>query len=315
MAYTLDAEIAAVFTAMAEQGMAKKPTPRGDWKALRDSSNELMSAMMGAMTPTPDVEIKLFSTTAKDGAKIELRWTTKKNGKKGPAVLYIHGGGMILGTAAMYDPVVSEYVNATGVPFLSVEYRLAPEVQGTTLVEDSFAGLTWLVENAAKLGVDPKRIAVMGDSAGGGIAAGVAIVARDRNVKLAKQILIYPMLDDTNLSPDPELDQYAVWSFDNNFTGWRALLGDAFGTDRVPVPAAPSRLKDFTGLAPAYIDVGELDIFRDEDIAYAGKIAAARIPVELHVHPGAPHGFERMAPQSGVARRAMADRFRIIQSF
>ena len=115
--------------------------------------------------------------------------------------------------------------------------------------------------------------------------------------------------------PDPSFGPYATWTFDSNFTGWSALLGSDLGKDTVSPVAVPGRLKDLAGLAPAYVEVGDLDIFRDEDIAYAGRIAAAGIPIELHVHPGAPHGFERMAPQSKLAQRAMADRMRVIGSF
>jgi acetyl esterase/lipase len=314
MPYALDPEIAAVAKAMADQGISFPVTARGDWKAKRDGMTPLMEQMMSQLPLPPEVAIKVFTTKSKDGAEIELRWTARKNGAAGPAVLYIHGGGMIMGTAKMYDPLVANYVNVTGVPFLSVEYRLAPEAQGEMLVEDCFAGLTWLIANASKFGIDPKRIAIMGDSAGGGLAAGLAIMARDRGVPLALQILIYPMLDDRNQTPDPAIGSFGTWSYDDNFTGWSALIGKDFGTDRVSPIVAPARLKDFKGLAPAYIDVGELDIFRNENIAYAQQLALASIPVEFHLHPGAPHGGERVAPDSALAKRLMADRFRVIQS-
>jgi len=195
-----------------------------------------------------------------------------------------------------------------------VDYRLAPEAKGTTLANDVFLGVTWLVDHAAELGVDPNRIAVMGDSGGGGPVAGAAIIARDQNLILAKQILIYPMLDDRNVIADPLLEPFAAWSYDNNYTAWRALLDEQLGTEQVSPVAAPARLKDFTGLAPAYIEVGELDIFRDEDIAYAQQLNKAGIPVELHVHPGALHGYDRIAPNSKLTERAMSDRLRVIQS-
>jgi acetyl esterase/lipase len=220
---------------------------------------------------------------------------------------------MIGGSLDLYDKVVSWYVSQTGVPLLSVGYRLAPEAtSSTTLAEDVFTGLTWLASHASGLGVDPARIAVMGDSGGGGPAAAAAILARDRQVTLARQILIYPMLDDRTTTPGPIPREFLTWTYDNNFTGWHALLADETGTGQVSPIAAPGRLKDFTGLAPAYIEVGDLDIFRDEAIAYAGGLASAGVPIELHVHPGAPHGFERFVPDAAVARRAMADRARAI---
>ena len=153
---------------------------------------------------------------------------------------------------------------------------------------------------------------MLGDSAGGGVAAGVALLARDRGLALKRQMLVYPMLDDRNIIPDPELEPFAGWTYDNNFTGWSALLGDALGSDDVPEAAAPARAKDLTGIAPAYVECGELDIFRDEDIEYARRIAAAGSSIELHIHPGAPHGFERLGAGSDVANRAMADRYRVL---
>jgi acetyl esterase/lipase len=221
---------------------------------------------------------------------------------------------MLMGDLDRYDSVVAAYVAATGVPFLSVQYRLAPEVTGTVPMRDTFAGLTWLLEHAAELGVDPARIAVMGDSAGGGIVAGVAIMARELGVALARQILVYPMLDDRNLIPVRAMEPFLTWTYDNNFTGWSALLGEQLGSADVSPVAVPARLADFGGLASAYVEVGDLDIFRDEDIAYAGGLAAAGVPVELHVHAGAPHGFDRFAPDSAVTRRAIADRIRVINS-
>jgi acetyl esterase/lipase len=220
---------------------------------------------------------------------------------------------MIAGSIDLYDEVVTWYVAQTGVPFLSVELRLAPEsTSSRSLAEDTFSGLTWLVAQADALGVDPSRIAVMGDSGGGGPTAGAAILARDRGVQLAKQILVYPMLDDRNTTPGPLPPEFLTWSYDNNYTGWVTLLGDELGAETVSPVAAPARLTDFTRLAPAYVDVGDLDIFRDESMAYAAGLARAGIPVELHVHPGAPHGFERLVPDAAVARRAVADRARAV---
>ena len=198
---------------------------------------------------------------------------------------------------------------------MSVGYRRAPdEGTGTTLAEDVFAGLTWLLGHAGELGVDPARVAVMGDSGGGAPAAGAAILARDRGIGLARQILVYPMLDDRNQTPDPERAPHLTWTYDDNYTAWSAVLGDQLGASDVDPVAAPARLENYKGLAPAYIDVGDLDIFRDEDIAYAQNLARAGVPVELHVHPGVPHGWERFAPDAKSAQRAMADRARVVAS-
>ncbi|MBT2587817.1 alpha/beta hydrolase fold domain-containing protein [Arthrobacter sp. ISL-95] len=221
---------------------------------------------------------------------------------------------MVCGSLEAYDRFVARYVDVTGVPFLSVDYRLAPEFPGTTLVDDSHIALVWLVDHAEQLGIDADRIAVMGDSGGGGVAAGVAIAARDAGTPLAKQILMNPMLDDRNLEPDAELAPFALWTYDNNYTGWHALLGDDLGTDGVSPLAAPSRLKDFRGLAPAFIDVGEIDIFRDENILYALGLLRAGVSCELYVRAGSLHGFDRLAPEARVAMASWDDRCRAIKA-
>jgi acetyl esterase/lipase len=268
---------------------------------------------MASLTPTSEgVETATYFATTAGDVEVELRWYTRTGSAPGSAVVYAHGGGMVLGTLDAYDSLLGWYVASTGVPFLSVGYRLAPEVTGTTLADDVFTGLQWLIQHATELGVDAERIALMGDSGGGAPAAGAAILARREGIDIRKQILIYPMVDDRNIEPDPALVPFATWTYDNNYTAWTAVLGDRRGTADVPAVVAPARLKDFSGLAPAYIEVGELDIFRDEDIAYAQALLRAGVSVELHVHPGAPHGYERFAPQSALAVRAMSDRVRVI---
>ena len=180
---------------------------------------------------------------------------------------------------------------------LSVEYRRAPEHPFPTPLEDAYAALRWLNDHAAELGVAPDRIGVMGDSAGGGMAAGLTILARERGgPRIARQILIMPMLDDRTREPDPEIASNLLWTYDDSATAWPALLGDA------------------TGLPPAYIEVGQIDVFRDEDLAYAIKLSRAGVPVEFHLHPGAPHEFDSIAFGSDVARRAIADRVRVLKS-
>jgi acetyl esterase/lipase len=314
MSYELDAELAPAMAALAAKA-AQAPVPaRGDWQAVRTASAAGLAYMDTLAPASAGVTTTSFFTPTSDGdGEIELRWYTKTSAVPGPAVVYAHGGGMIGGSLDLYDKVVSWYVAQTGVPFLSVGYRLAPEATSSTnLAEDVFTGLTWLASHASDLGVDPARIAVMGDSGGGCPTAGAAILARERNVSLARQILVYPMLDDRNTTPGTIPAEALTWTYDNNYTGWHSLLGDGIGGDKVSPVAAPGRLTDFTGLAPAYIDVGDLDIFRDESIAYAAGLAKAGVPVELHVHPGAPHGFERFVPDAGVASRAMADRARAV---
>ena len=314
MTYKIDPDLAPAMSALAEEA-AGAPTPaRGDWEALRTTASAGLAYMASLTPPSSEVSTTSYGTTTGDGEnELEMRWYTKDDSMPGSAVVYAHGGGMIAGSVDLYHEVVSWYVANSGVPFLSVDLRLAPEATSpTSLAEDIFSGATWLIANADELGIEPSRIAVMGDSGGGGPAAGAAILARDRRVPLAKQILIYPMLDDRNTTPRAVPSELLTWSYDNNYTGWVTLLGTEIDTENVSPIAAPARLVDFTGLAPAYIEVGDVDIFRDESIAYAARLARAGVPIEMHVHPGVPHGFERFAPDAAVARRAMADRARAI---
>ena len=312
--YQLDPEIAAAVAPITAAAAGAPVIERGNWRALRQSANTNLAFLATLAPPVADaVQIQSLSITVDDGAEIAVRWYARGDQRPGSAVLYAHGGGMIAGSLDVYDRVIAEYVAATGVSFLSVDYRLAPEAQGPRPAQDVFAALAWLREQA--LGVSPERIAIMGDSGGGGVAASAAIIARDRGIGLARQILIYPMLDDRNLAGDAAREPFLSWTYEMNFTGWSARLGEQLGADDVAPEAAAARLTDFRGLAPAYIEVGDLDIFRDENLAYAQHLAAASVAIELHVHPKAPHGFERFAPHSQIAGRAMRDRLRAIQSF
>lgn len=314
MTYALDPELVAVMEALAHRSRNTPRPRRGDWQALRDIGTAGQAYMATLVPPSSGVHNSTYVATAADGASLELRWYTTDTAGPGSAVVYAHGGGMILGSIDLYDELMSFYVDRTGVPFLAVAYRLAPEVRAPTLAEDVYSAISWLIDHAEELGVNRSRIAVMGDSGGGAPAAGAAILARDRNVLLAKQILIYPMLDDRQPNHDPALEPFLTWTYDDNFTSWSTALGEACGTDDVAPTAAPARLADFHGLPATYLDVGDLDILRDEGIAYVQRLARAGVPVELHVHPGVPHGWERLAPQSQAAVRAMTDRVRAITS-
>jgi acetyl esterase/lipase len=227
-----------------------------------------------------------------------------------PGVVHFHGGGMVLGDRRQGLDILLDWVEEIGMVLVSVEYRLAPEHPHPAPVEDCYAGLTWTAGHADELGIRPDQLLVAGGSAGGGLAAGVALLARDRGTPpLAGQVLMYPMIDDRGTSPSSlELDGEGIWDRTANDTGWTALLGGDRGGPDVSPYAAPARATDLAGLPPAFIDVGSVETFRDEDVDYAVRIWRAGGEAELHVWPGAFHGFDLLAPDAGLSRQARAAR-------
>jgi acetyl esterase/lipase len=224
-----------------------------------------------------------------------------------PCLYSMHGGGYVLGSHAMDDALFDKWCQELGIVGVSVDYRLAPETPYPGPLEDCYAGLRWVHENADELGVDPAVVGVRGLSAGGGLAAALALLARDRGeLPVAFQLLESPMLDDRQVTPSSRLDGLPVWNRESNAFGWRSYLGDLYGRDDVPYHAAPARAVDLAGLPPALICVGALDGFRDENVDYALRLNQAGVPAELHVYPGAPHGFH-IAAESDVCRRSLRD--------
>ena len=318
MALGIDAHVLAGLAPLMEAvGEAEAP-PIGDVESRRTNGHRMFDYVATTWQPVGGVEVDEHTLTTDDGATLDLTWYHVADRQPGSGVLYLHGGGMIFSLehlGRVYDLAVREYVATSGVPMLMVDYRVAPEHPHPTPVEDCYAALRWLADNSSSLGVDPARIALMGDSAGGGLAAGVALLARDRGGPVvAAQLLIYPMLDDRAQTPDPDLLPFLTWTYDDNITGWAALLGESAGSDAVSVYAAPARATDLTGLPATYIDIGDLDIFRDEDITYARRLSDAGVPTELHLHPGCPHAFEALAREADVSQRAIADRIRRLRA-
>jgi acetyl esterase/lipase len=232
-----------------------------------------------------------------------------------PAIYHIHGGGMIAGDNRTGVLGFVGWIERIPMVVVSVEYRLAPEHPHPAPVEDCFAGLRWTVAHAAELRIDPARILVAGGSAGGGLTAGVALLARDRGgPALAGQMLGCPMLDDRNESVSSmQMAGRGVWDHDANDTGWKALLGERWGTPDVPPAAAPARADHLGGLPPTFIDVGSAETFRDEAVTYASRIWQAGGSAELHVWPGAFHGFDGMVPDAAVSRAARRAKFDWVQ--
>lgn len=226
-----------------------------------------------------------------------------------PGLCWAHGGGMIMGKPELSELTVSSYVQRIGCVAVSIDYRLAPEHQHPAAIEDCYAGLLWTAQHAQELEIDAARLAIGGESAGGGLAAATALLARDRGgPALIFQLLVCPMLDDRNVTASSyEITDIGVWDRRHNVEAWSAVLGKSAG-DPISPYAAPARATDLSGLPAAYIDAGELDVFRDEDIEYAARLARAGVPAELHVYPGAFHGWDAFAPKAAVSKRANAER-------
>jgi acetyl esterase/lipase len=242
----------------------------------------------------PEVEIAIYTPRNRSGAM--------------PCIFHIHGGGYVVGTTAALEPIHRSLAAAAGCCIVSVEYRLAPETRFPGAIEDCYAALSWLFAQAGSLGVDGARVGVMGESAGGGLAAALALLARDRREhKLTFQHLIYPMLDDRTCvtrSPHPFAGEF-LWTPHNNSFGWSSLLGVAPGSQDVSPYAAAARATDLSGLPPTFISTGALDLFVEEDMEYARRLNRAGVPVELHVYAGAYHAFDVLtnAPIAAAAKR------------
>ena len=221
-----------------------------------------------------------------------------------PAIYHLHPGGMVIGDRRNDTDLFLPYVADGSALVVSVEYRLAPEHPDPAPVEDCYAGLAWTAENADTLGIDPDRLIIAGKSAGGGLAAGTALLARDRGFpQLSHQVLLCPMLDDRfETHSSRMLDGEGVWDRNDNLFGWTALLGDRRGGPDVSPYAAPARAADLTGLPRTYIDVGSVESFRDEALTYARRLSEAGVSVDLHMYAGGFHAYDGFAPHAAISR-------------
>lgn len=273
----------------APQGLP--PLAKPDWRVLT------IPGPRGA----PDVRIYIINDSA--------------GGAPRPAILHAHGGGFVLGSAQGSLRTVQGAAQALDCVVVSVDYRLAPDTPFPGALEDNYAALKWLHAHAEELGVDVSRIAVMGESAGGGHAAMLAIAARDRGeIRLAYQALVYPMLDDRTGSTrkTPPYQGAIMWTPQNNRFGWSSFLGVEAGSPRVPYGSVPARVQNLHGLPPTFIGVGSIDLFVDEDIEYARRLVDAGTSVTLNVVPGAFHSFDEI-PGSPLAKPFKATLYSALQ--
>jgi len=257
------------------------------------------------------VERTMMVAPGRDGAPDVPLICYRPAGRAGealPCIYHIHGGGYIAGATGGLEPLHRELVDTLGCALVTVDYRLAPETPFPGPLEDCYTGLAWLMAHAGEVGIHPSRIGVKGESAGGGLAAALALLVRDRGeYALAFQHLAYPMLDDRTCvgEPNPLTGDY-IWTPASNAFGWRCYLGAEPGGTEISPYAAPARAADLAGLPPAFIATGSLDLFVEEDIAYATRLLRAGVATELHVYPGGVHAFD-IHPTARIARQMRRD--------
>ena len=301
----IDPELVSVLSSLTPADFSDLPRLREQrlqaiLEATRDIAPDPTVARRDATAPGldggPDVPLRVYRPVGDDQSL--------------PCLFWIHGGGHILGSIDQDDVQCDHFARTGRCVVVSVEWRHSPEHPYPAEMDDCYAGLRWTADNATDLGIDTRRLAVGGRSSGGGAAAGLALLARDRDgPSICHQLLIYPMLDDRNTTPSSFNDVHpGLWTRDMNLIAWRVYLGaDHFGTDEVPPYAAPSRAQDLTGLPATSMFTGELDLFRDENVTYASDLLAAGVTTEVHLYPGTYHGFDVFVPSARVSQRAIRD--------
>jgi acetyl esterase/lipase len=277
-----------------------------DFHFSADTLPAMRDATMFPPTASPDID-RLELTTERDGGVALTLLRPRDAVGDLPALFWMHGGGMVIGNRYMDDARLGQWCRSLSCVCVSVEYRLAPAVRYPVPVDDCAAGLRYLIDHATDLRVDPRRIGVGGRSAGGSLAAALALRWRaGGDGELAFQYLEYPMLDDRMVTPSSRRDGLPVWSRESNEFGWRSYLGERYGTDDVPADAGPARACELASLPPTFIGVGTADCLRDEAIEFAARLCRAEVPTELHVYAGAVHGFDMFA-DCAVAKCAARD--------
>lgn len=278
----------------------------------RDNIVGLREALAAQRPPpvTDAIEPEVFQVPGVDGDVTTYLYRQSSTARQ-PALVWIHGGGYILGSAE--DPRAAEIAAELNCTVVSVDYRLAPEHPFPAGPEDCYSILTWVAANADELNIDLNRLVLGGASAGGGMAAGVALMNRDRGgPSLKLQLLLYPMIDNLHATDSGQYTNHLVWNQQTSFNAWEMYLNGA-PREKAPPYAAASRATNLKGLPPAYICVGSEDLFRDEDIEYARRLSGANVPTELAVIPGIFHGADTFVPQAKVCQRLIAGYMRALK--
>lgn len=311
-----DAELAPALEGLPGFFTTLEPSAISEFRAATARSR---SSIADAIAARP-VEITDHRAPALGGGEIaatvvrpERHATGRATGRatgSAPGIYLLHGGGMVGGSRWSVVPMLVEWVLEFGAVAAAVEYRLAPEFPDPVPVEDSYAGFEWFVGHAQEFGFDPRRVLVGGQSAGGGLAAGTTLLARDRGGPMpAALLLMWPMLDDRNATVSArQIDGVGIWDHTSNETGWAALLGDRRRRVDVSAFAAPARATDLSGLPPTYIEAGSAEVFRDEAVVFASKIWEGGGNAELHIWAGGFHGFQGIVPTAAVSRAAVQTR-------
>ena len=311
MSYVIDKQLHAQLNSLQPQLAAFPEFTPGDpsgWRRRANALYELVNLQFPFQEGLRTIELHIpFQTQM-----LQARRYSPDNAFSRGAVLYVHGGGGVAGSVELYDKLVRAYAYQSNVDFISLEYGLAPETPGLTQTEQVLSAIRWLQANSEELGIDPERIVLMGDSGGGGIVASAALLARDRDIKLAGLVMVYPMLDHRIAPEVPELTPYLSVTAEEAKTAWAARLGEKIPESRL-YAISPATAVNYAGLAPVYMDVGELDLFRRENLEWIQKALRAAVQVEFHLFSGVNHGFELLAPTSDAARQAFDLRSRAIR--
>ena len=289
-----------------------KMSPKVDYSRKNIWLFNLLMRLMPPSKELKDLHVEnIFIPRQNDNTKLRVRiYRPKSINEPVPVLIWMHGGGYVMGKPELDDVSCAQYVRKLGITVISVDYRTAPKHPFPAALDDCYSALKWLVSHSRELNINSNRIAVGGNSAGSGLAAALAQFAHDQQeIKLAFQLLIYPMLDDRAvLRADIDDSQNVTWTQKSNRFGWESYLGQECGAGNVPAYSVPARRTDLSGLPPAWIGVGDLDIFHDEDVAYAHRLKECGVECQLEVVTGAFHGFDAFDPQVPIVQE-----FRISQ--